>query len=185
MIDSLYLFVDLSSRFTTSPAPSGCTNLFTRVVICALDGPRPLRSHHSTKMCTAILLSISWETTWVQETTTSSIARRIRRTIVVDLFIRLTVLRPSPLCKYRRVGSFACSGVTCMVLPASVVPATENRDIVRYLRNLSVSLLEGNRTPDLRELQITTCICLFQFFLSVSVALMNPIKRQSEIAARR
>jgi hypothetical protein len=27
--------------------------------------------------------------------------------------------------------------------------------------------------------------CLFQFFLSVSVTLMNPIKRQSEIAARR
>ena len=27
----------------------------------------------------------------------------------------------------------------------------EIRDIVRYLRNLSVSLLEGNRTSDLRE----------------------------------
>jgi hypothetical protein len=43
------------------------------------------------------------------------------------------------------------SDVTCMVPPDSVVPATENRDIVRYLRNLSVSLLEGSRTSDLRK----------------------------------
>ncbi len=43
---------------------------------------------------------------------------------------------------------FGCSGVTFMVPPASVVPATESRDIVRYLRNWSVSLLEGSRTSD-------------------------------------
>jgi hypothetical protein len=102
-------------------------------------------------MCTITLLSISSATTSVQERTTSSIARRIRRATVVDLFICLEMFRPSPLCEYRRIGSFACSGVTCIVTPASVVPATESRDIVRYLRNLSISLLEGSRISDLRE----------------------------------
>ena len=128
-----------------------------RSSICVQDCLRPLRSHHVTKFhrlasvtplrprlsSTSSLAPCYQITTqdycphhqrFVIKNVSAFAAQPPARPTVFDFCIRLTLTRLSPLHDYKHVGFFSYSGHLCG-LPASLVPATESRDIVRYLRN--------------------------------------------------
>ena len=134
-VDGLYLFADLSARFTTFSAPIGCIYPSSALLYLRLRLFRPLRSHHIPKLGTDRLLSFSSTTTLIKIAPDLSDRMTYTPYDCRRLLIRLPVLLPYPFCECKPVGSFACSGVPFMVPSASVVPATESRDIVRYLRN--------------------------------------------------
>ncbi len=71
--------------------------------------------------------------------------------------------------------------------PSSRVSSdTDDPDNCFNKLQLRWKMLRNHRDSDLYWFfEDDSVSCLFQFFLSVSVALMNPIKRQSEIAVRR
>ena len=65
-VDGLYLFADLSARFTTFSAPIGCIYPSSALLYLRLRLFRPLRSHHIPKLGTDRLLSFSSTTTLIK-----------------------------------------------------------------------------------------------------------------------
>ena len=65
-VDGLYLFADLSARFTTFSAPIGCIYPSSVMLYLRLRLFRPLRSHHIPKIGTDRLLSFSSTTTLIK-----------------------------------------------------------------------------------------------------------------------